>query len=231
MKAEKPVDPLVARYLAKGRRARNTWWPDYVFIHINKTAGSSIERALALRFEHMTALEKRAQLGWVRWQRAFKFAFIRNPWSRALSHYHFRVQTNQTGLGDRHLSFRDWARAVFQDRDPRYRDQELMFQTQWHWLSDEADRCLVDYIGRFETLQADFASLSRILGTSSPLPHLKQSAASSPSNFYDEDTRKIVASYYSIDIEKFNYQFPSASDRASCAGPIPADYFARESTG
>ena len=97
----------IERYLAKLRRARNAWWSRYIFIHINKTGGSSIERALDLRFEHMTAREKRVDVGPRRWQTAFKFAFVRNPWARALSHYRYRVQTNQTGLGNEHLAFRD----------------------------------------------------------------------------------------------------------------------------
>ena len=94
---------LVHTITAKARRLRNTRWPRYLFIHINKTAGSSIERALNLRFEHKTAMEKRAELGSLRWRRAFKFSFVRNPWDKVASHYRYRVRTNQTGMGNGHI--------------------------------------------------------------------------------------------------------------------------------
>ena len=114
-------------------RYHEKYFRPYVFIHINKTGGSSVEAALRLPFEHKTALEKEAELGPALWRRKHKFAFVRNPWDKVVSHYHYRVQTNQTGLGDASLSFGDWVRAVYRDRDPRYYDEPRMFVPQWEW--------------------------------------------------------------------------------------------------
>ena len=206
----------IQHYVGVARRARNAHLPRYVFIHINKTGGSSIEQALGLRFEHKTALDKRAELGARAWQRTFKFAFVRNPWNRAISHYRYRMQTNQTGLGDGHLAFRDWVKAVYRDRNPRYRDQELMFQDQWYWLSDDSGACMVDFIGRFESLPADFASLARILGVRGALPHLKRSETPPRADYYDAESQEIVARYFSTDIEKFGYWYVESS-----VSPVP----------
>lgn len=120
------LEPLTSVPL-KLRRWRNHHLSRYVFIHINKTAGSSIEQALELRFEHKTAIEKRSELGSRRWDRPFKFCFVRNPWDRVLSHYSYRVKTNQTGLGNGHLGFNKWVRVAYGERAPQYCDQPKMF--------------------------------------------------------------------------------------------------------
>jgi hypothetical protein len=65
----------------------------YVFIHINKTAGSSIEAALGLQLSHFSAREVIASIGEETWKNVFKFTVVRNPWDKVVSHYHYRVQT------------------------------------------------------------------------------------------------------------------------------------------
>jgi len=190
------------------------WYSDkllcrWVFIHINKTGGSSIEHALGLRFEHKTALEKRADLGAWLWNRKFRFTFVRNPWDRVASHYHYRVMTDQTGLGDRHLSFGDWVRLAYGEQDPRYCDQPKMFQAQWRWIADEAGNSMVHFVGRFERLAEDFAALTRQLGIEAELPHLKGSSRGRKpyQGEYDAETREIVARVFAEDIEHFGYEF------------------------
>jgi len=201
--------PLLSALPPKLKRLRNHHLPRYVFIHINKTAGSSIEEALDLRFEHKTAVEKRRELGEFRWRRAFKFAFVRNPWDRVVSHYHYRVKTNQTGLGDGHLSFRDWVIAVYRDRDCRYLDQPMMFQPQWAWISDVEGRLMLDFVGRFESLESDLREVSKRVAQPIRLPHLKRSERVNYTGYYDDETRRLVAEAFHVDIVKFGYEFGS----------------------
>lgn len=54
---------------------RRVYLDPFVFIHINKTGGSSISTALRLPIEHKTAAEKIAQIGARRWDRRFTFTF------------------------------------------------------------------------------------------------------------------------------------------------------------
>ena len=65
---------------------------EFVFIHINKTGGSSIELALGYSPEHKTAVVKRKELGKGAWKKLFSFTIVRNPWDRAVSHYHRKVR-------------------------------------------------------------------------------------------------------------------------------------------
>jgi len=180
---------------------------NFVFIHINKTAGSSVEKALNLRFEHKTAVEKRAELGEDLWKRKYVFAFIRNPWDKVVSHYHYRVRTNQTGLGDQHLSFGEWVCRAYGKNEPRYYDNPKMFMPQSGWLTNERGEMIVDFIGRFERLEEDFATICQNIGRQAQLPHVKSSKRSGYQQYYTEETRDIVAEWFAEDIRRFGYRY------------------------
>lgn len=189
------------------RTLRERYTRPYVFIHINKTGGSSIEKALGITLDHSTALEKYRQLGGAAWQRKFTFAIVRNPWDKVVSHYHYRVKTNQSGLAERDLPFRDWLRRCYVDRDPAYYDQPRMFMPQRQWLVDENDNMLVEFIGRFETLQQDFDRICERLALDARLGHAKPSSRGSYRDYYDDESRELVAESFAEDLETFDYQF------------------------
>ncbi|WP_238946762.1 sulfotransferase family 2 domain-containing protein [Seongchinamella unica] len=179
----------------------------YVFIHINKTGGSSIEKALGIGLDHSTALEKYRQLGAAAWARKFTFTIVRNPWDKVVSHYHYRVRTNQTGLGDRPIPFAEWLQRVYIDRDPFYFDQPRMFMPQKQWLVDESGEMLVEFIGRFENLQQDFDSICQRLQVEASLGHAKPSSRGSYRDYYDAESEALVREYFAQDIELFGYAF------------------------
>ena len=59
-----------------------------IFVHVQKTGGSSILRAFGLRgdlVDHRLAADLRGQYGRALWNRCFKFSFVRNPWERLVS--------------------------------------------------------------------------------------------------------------------------------------------------
>ena len=82
---------------------------DVEFIHINKTGGSSIEKALGLPFSHQTASMRVARLGTEEWNRRYSFTFVRNPWDRLVSQYHYR---KSRGRLRRDIDFPAWIRAT-----------------------------------------------------------------------------------------------------------------------
>ncbi len=179
----------------------------YVFIHINKTGGTSIEKALGISQDHSTALEKYQQLGAKAWRRKFVFSIVRNPWDKVVSHYHYRVKTNQTGLGDKTIPFREWVLRCYRDQDPQYYDQPRMFMPQWHWLVDEQDQLLVEFVGKLETLNEDFSSICARLSIDASLGHVKPSSRSHYQAYYDSETQGLIAERFARDIEAFSYQF------------------------
>lgn len=189
------------------RTQRERYLRPWVFIHINKTGGSSIEKALGAGLDHSTALEKCQQLGAAAWQRKFTFTIVRNPWDKVVSHYHYRVKTNQTGLGEQPIDFSEWVYRCYVERDPTYYDQPRMFMSQRQWLVDESDQLLVEFVGRFENLQQDFARISERINVKAKLGHAKPSGRGGYRDYYDAQTRDIVAEAFAADLESFGYSF------------------------
>jgi hypothetical protein len=76
-------------------------------------------------------------------------------------------------------------------------------------IVDDQGRNIVDYVGRFENLDVDFAEICSRLGLQPPaLGHENRSEGRVDyRTYYCEETRDIVARYFSRDIENFGYNF------------------------
>ena len=156
---------------------------------------------------------------------AFKFAFVRNPWARVVSFYH-HLSAGKT--------FREYVMGEFRERT--WREMAWFVGPQRDFIYDEAGALLVDFVGRFERLQDDFDEICRRLGRpATPLPRVNQAAdhrklywggdlrkmlrswrkrMTRPAprffryqDYYDADTRALVAGLYQVDIELFGYRF------------------------
>ncbi|MCL4863236.1 MAG: sulfotransferase family 2 domain-containing protein [Caldilineaceae bacterium] len=193
-------------------RLRERFLQDAVLIHINKTGGTSVGHALRLRGGHWTAREKRAALGARAWAQKFSFAFVRNPWDRLVSQYHWRTRNNRTGLRTNPLEFNDWVVAVFGEKDPRYHDEPKMFIPQLEWITDDDGRVMVDFVGRFENLAQDFELICRRLGVVATLPHLNRTAHAPYSHYYRAETVEIVRAWFRKDFNFFGYADSPCND-------------------
>jgi hypothetical protein len=178
-----------------------------MYIHINKTGGSSIEKALNIPFSHETALEKIDLLGRLKWGSLYTFAFVRNPWDKVVSHYRYRIKTNQTNLGINTIDFKRWVSLSHREKNHLYYDNPKMFMPQMEWISDRHGEISVDFVGRFENLNEDFQYICAEIGRKAILPHIKSSKHRHYQDYYDNPTKDIVAEWFQKDIQKFNYQF------------------------
>ncbi len=163
-----------------------------------------------LRYKHVTSEEFNAY---------FKFSFVRNPWARLVSEYKYRKHFQKFSFADfvyKHLP------------EPSMKDRYRHILPQYDFLFDAGGNRLVDYVGRFETLQQDFNSICSRLGIAeTPLDHVGPSKRTSPlraqlhylagrhkqrlhksyRDFYDERLMQFVGAMYVKDIEHFNYSF------------------------
>tara|TARA_Y100000310_G_C20552192_1_gene748657 strand:+ start:306 stop:866 length:561 start_codon:yes stop_codon:yes gene_type:complete len=176
-----------------------------IFIHVPKTGGNSIKTILGLhRHLHSPASHKPEEL----LSEYFSFSFVRNPWDRLVSSY---VYLKNGGMGskldmdakekyiDNFKTFKDFVLNIDQTGLPN--QQHLRQQTFW------IDREL-DFIGKFENLQQDFNKVCDKLDIlKQELPHTNKTNHKHYTEYYDDETRQIVAEKYAKDIEYFGYEF------------------------
>jgi hypothetical protein len=220
-----PRPPSVERFRSLRRRYRSVkdsllsvshrLFDDFEFIHINRTGGTSIVKALRLPFEHRTALEIIERIGQAKWDRLLSFTVVRNPWDKVVSDYHHRILTNKTGLGVRTIPFGEWVRHAYQDQNPTYFYPPLMFAPQIDWICAPDGSIAVDYVCRFENLENDFETVARRINRRVALPHLNRSNHGHYRDYYDNETAAIVKRWFLKDIEAFGYTFESGLPKAA----------------
>lgn len=117
-----------------------------IFIHINKTGGTSIAQTIgsvtnkhsaiahnvgwALK-KHLTVKEVISIVGKNKFDNAYKFTVVRNPWSKVVSHYKFRVMKNHTKMQENPIPFIEWVTCTFGvNKNPFYYTNTNMFMPQ-----------------------------------------------------------------------------------------------------
>jgi hypothetical protein len=146
-------------------------------------------------YEHMPAWRTRRYLGEAVWSNYFKFAFERNPWDRQVSWYHYKTR----GKSGRHKPTFDQF-----NRNPKKARAE-------NWGLYTIDGLLaVDFLGRYETLQEDFATVLDALGLSHRVELGKVNVSRGRGGYrayYTDSSRALVADWYRSEIEHFGYVF------------------------
>jgi hypothetical protein len=181
-----------------------------IFVHIPKTAGSSITQALFGAPSRHVPYFVYQRANPIKFHRYFKFAFVRNPWDRLVSTYFFLregglnwqdrqwSERNLAGYGDFGSFVRGWL-------TPENAYSWIHFMPQSHFICNQAGDLMVDFVGRFERLTDDFDVVARRLGLAANLPLTNQSEHAPFAAYYDSETRDIVRLVYSRDIEAFGY--------------------------
>lgn len=79
---------------------------------------------------------------------------------------------------------------------------------QADYVLDPDGRLIVDFVGYFERLEEDFAEVCRRIGIPAALPPPKSHAPRKDyRSFYNDETRDLVAKAYAADIDLFGYTF------------------------
>lgn len=188
-----------------------------IFIHIPRCGGSSIEVGLdgkdwwhsPLRQEkHITAKRAKVLYGeW--WNDYFKFSMVRNPWDLEVSWYEHKKQHYDNISFTQYITDPEFVKVTkqsYKTRDRKWRKIIPDVGDCVSYLTVGAD-IVMDYVGRFENYETDYAAICSILGVVKPLPHVGRSQRSHYKTYYQDETRNIVESRYTQDITSFNYSF------------------------
>ena len=168
-----------------------------IFVHIPKTGGTSIARTLSRTQNHITAQRYIHNLGMKKWNNSFTFTIVRNPWDREISSFFYRYKKDYGGVFSTEI-FKKHLKRVYVGGIPNYIP----------WFANKKQESFVDFIGRFENLQNDIDYVCDKIGINrKKLLHVNKSNHKHYTEYYDDETREIVAKKYSDDIKLFNYSF------------------------
>lgn len=202
----------------------------FIFVHVYKVAGTSVrhslspyardperylpsrlfkrlsghrvlpQRGLVALTTHSSARKIKQALPLDVFEQFYKFAFVRNPWDWQVSLYHFMLKErshHQHDLMKLQQSFDQYIEwRVNEDR-----------RLQKDFVVNENGELIVDFIGRYETLEQDFAAVCDQVGLKYHLPHLNTSSHRDYKALYTPKTSALVAEAFREDIEFFGYTF------------------------
>lgn len=207
----------------------------FLFVHIAKTAGTSVRSTLnRLRWRdpyfipqficsrisgltghriackiprHAKVIAAYEMLPREVFDGLFKFAFVRNPWDLQVSSYHHLKRERPQLVGDR--DFESFLRYKLDPARPYQYHLDTSIELQSDYLIDLHGKVLVDFIGRFETLGADFITICERIGVKPPVLEHKRQAKdrSGYQKYYTPETADLVARHFAADIAMFGYTF------------------------
>lgn len=188
-----------------------------IFVHMPRTAGVSVCRALFdgyLAAGHTPAWDYRMVYSREDFRGFFKFTFVRNPWSRLYSAFVFLraggFNPVDERFANRHLGeFETFDRFVRDGLRRKPIREYLHFRPQRSLLARPRGGIEVDYVGRFEHLERDFADVCERLGLDAELGRSNASPASAASyrEVYSSESAEIAAEVYRADADAFDYTF------------------------
>jgi len=182
----------------------------FVYFHAPKTGGTSVGAVLkkyssfksqtlhCILHPHADAAFCFDLLGELKFLEYFKFGCVRNPWDLQVSRY-FYIKSIKTH--ERH----DWTRNGFKMFiDIFSKNMNNMNFNQFRYN----DRLILDYVVKFENIQQDLNTACDKIGIPKQrVPHINKTNHKHYTEYYDDETRQIVAEKYAKDIEYFGYKF------------------------
>ena len=176
---------------------------NFIFVHVSKTAGTTIRVALQGKYDelhvphHSNISKIKKKLPEQVFQSYFKFGVIRNPWDREASRYKFikKQKSNE---------WHKYGQNGFNEYLFKFVELGLV---NYDALKIDG-KIGVDYIMKFENLQEDFDFVCGRIGIpQKELSHENKTNGKHYAEYYDDETRQIVAKKYAKDIKMFGYEF------------------------
>ena len=195
----------------------------FIFLFQHKCASSTLRNALEkidkpnLSFHWGVKSEEYKNGDFKNYSDYLVFANIRNPYERAVSSWiYLQRDFSFERKFTKGLSLKETFKNLPQANDKLYttsddrtnHDYRHITQQQVDTLLNKNGEFITDILLRVENLQEDFNTVCDKIGIPHQnLPHKNKSNHKHYTEYYDDETRQIVAEKYAKDIEYFNYEF------------------------
>jgi hypothetical protein len=207
----------------------------FIFIHIPKCGGSSVEQAM-LNHEGIdeerilawdfTSEERQKYRVYYKYggidvqhkkidqykdeneKKYFTFTFVRNPWERFLSEYFYIRKQHGCGCDEKEFNLKY---STFRDFVVEGGASCCWYAhnfPQIDFVFNANQNKLTNFVGRCEDMQTDFDYVCKKIGISKiELPYRNPTKHKHYTEYYNDETREIVAERYAKDIEYFGYEY------------------------
>lgn len=221
------LPPFAIRVLAPIAGVRNPYLPQddqlqSIFIHIPKSAGTSIRNALYQSKSFHIPVARYRAFDEERFNKYFKFCVVRNPWSRVASAFYYLYKRKTSS----ELNFLDhrWVASMlrnvrsFEDFVLKLEDRKFQkrvceyihFRSQLDWICVRdifKKRVCVDYIAKYENLDAEMRHLSTILYREIKTEKLRAGCGRDYRTEYTNRMVDIIGQIYHEDSRVLGYSF------------------------
>lgn len=180
---------------------------DYIFIHVPKNAGTSMEKILGGGGHKSIAYYKdfiENNSNGLNMANFFSFGFVRSPYERFVSAMAQNYRNSVSEFTPK--TFRKMAKEQW------WRTADIFINSDdWHFATQESLLCVdgkiaVDFVGRFENIENDWKVIQGELNIYDDLPFERRGDYDSALNWYDKQTKEIVSNFYQKDFKIFNYE-------------------------
>ena len=169
---------------------------NFIFVHVYRTGGSSIERTFGGTTNGMPTHTKLETIP--NWEQYFSFGFVRNPWDRLVSSYMY-------------LTTRKKFKGTFPEHVRQFTVGDLRTSKQYAQYN-MLKNC--SYIGRFEHLRDDFNEACKLIGIPTiQLPHVWKTNHKPYTEMYTDELKGIVGGAMSGDIAMFGVDFEGTATK------------------
>ena len=185
-----------------------------IFVHIPKTAGISLLSAIYGNVSlesHRSIFFNQTALN-IKSNDFFSFTFVRHPFDRLYSAYRF-LENGGINKQDEIAFQTHFAKfSSFEDFVMNGLNKNMIYQVthlipQYEYLCDWKGKVIVDFVGRFESLDKDVARLSEHIAKEIKLNHLNKTSTTDYTDVYTDEMTKKVKNIYERDLRIFNYSF------------------------
>jgi chondroitin 4-sulfotransferase 11 len=180
-----------------------------IFIHNPKAAGTSIAKALYGADPRHIELLKFQKLNQAKFNKYFKFTFVRDPLTRIASAY-FYCQKIVGSLDKKHPvkfveKYESFEHFVLNGIDSSIKGHYFFGLQSNYLLDNKGSMDSMDFIGKFENLQSDFNYVANKLGIIVELGHAKKGEKRNYDDLFNSAICKKIKSVYEQDYRLLNY--------------------------